>query len=108
MEIVDIPYRPYLPDRSLSQANEAARKARAGGVDRSSELYKVSQQFEAILIKQMLDVMRKTVDKAGLLDGGLAEEFYEDMLYEEYAKIMAESRALGLADMIYQQLQPQA
>ncbi len=39
----------------------------------------------------MLNVMRKTVEKEGLLDGGMSEDIFEDMLYDEYAKKMAET-----------------
>jgi Rod binding domain-containing protein len=106
----------YLPDRSVERSERAAGAARAaaarGGarsakpraVDRSSKLYKVSVEFEAILIKQMLNAMRKSVAKSGLIDGGMAEEFFEDMLYDEYAKKMAGSAGFGLADMIVRQL----
>ncbi len=73
-------------------------------VDKSSELYKASLEFEAIFIKQMLDVMRKTVQKDGLLDGGMSQEIYEDMLYDEYSKKMAESAQFGLAESIYWQV----
>ena len=102
----------YLPDRTIQHtqraAGEASRAAggtgRAAGVDRSSKLYKASVEFEAILIKQMLNAMRKSVPKSGLLDGGMAEEFFEDMLYDEYAKNMAQSAHFGLAQLIVKQL----
>ena len=73
-------------------------------IDKSSKLYKVFQDFEAIIIKQMLNVMRKSVNKTGLMDGGMAEEIFEDMLYDEYAQNMAKSGSFGIADMIYRQL----
>ncbi len=73
-------------------------------VDKNSELYKACQDFESLFIKQMLDVMRKTVSKDGLLDGGMAEDLYQDMLYDEYAKKMAETGQFGLAQMIYNQV----
>jgi peptidoglycan hydrolase FlgJ len=74
-------------------------------IDRTSELYKASQDFEALFIKQMLDVMRKTIHKEDdLLAGGLGQDVYEDMLYGEYAKKMATTAQFGLADMIYRQL----
>ena len=75
-------------------------------VDKSSELYKACLDFEAIFIKQMLNSMRKTVEKSGLLDGGMAEDIFEDMLYDEYAAKMATTANFGLAAMIYGQLQP--
>ena len=73
-------------------------------VDRqNSELYKACQDFEALFIKQMLDVMRKTVHKEDdMLGGGMGQDIYEDMLYDEYAKKMAATAQFGLADMIYQ------
>jgi flagellar protein FlgJ len=49
--------------------------------------------------------MRRTVHKEDdLLGGGLGQDVYEDMLYDEYAKKMAATAQFGLADMIYTQL----
>ena len=73
-------------------------------IDKQSKLYEVCQDFEALFVKQMLDVMRKTVKKSGLLDGGMAEEIFEDMLYDEYALSMSRYARLGLSDMLYKQL----
>jgi Rod binding domain-containing protein len=116
VEIGNIQYQPYLPDRKLpsisrSGASSGFAAARAEGtiggrskIDKSSRLYRVSQEFEAIFIKQMLNVMRKSVSKTGLMDGGMAEEIFEDMLYDEYAQKMAETGSFGIANMIYKQL----
>lgn len=76
-------------------------------VDTSSELYKACLDFESIFIKQMLNVMRKSVQKVGLLDGGLSEDIFEDMLYDEYAKKMAETAQFGLAETMYLQINHQ-
>jgi flagellar protein FlgJ len=76
-------------------------------VDKSSELYKVCLDFEAIFIKQMLNVMRKTVEKNGLLDGGMSEDIFEDMLYDEYANKMAQTAQFGLAETMYLQINHQ-
>ena len=65
---------------------------------------RVCQDFESIFIKQMLNVMRKTVHKTGLTDGGMAEEIFEDMLYDEYALKMAQSSRFGISDMLYKEL----
>jgi flagellar protein FlgJ len=83
-------------------ANAPSRKL---SIDRGSALYKASSDFEALFIKQMLDVMRKTIHKEDdLLGGGLGQDVYEDMLYGEYAKKMASSAQFGLADIIYRQM----
>jgi flagellar protein FlgJ len=73
-------------------------------VDTNSELYKACVDFESLFIKQMLDVMRKTVQKSGLIESGLSEDIFEDMLYEQYAKKMAETAQFGLARTIYEQV----
>jgi flagellar protein FlgJ len=74
-------------------------------IDRGSDLYKACQDFEALFIKQMLDAMRKTVNKADdMLNGGMSQDIFEGMLYDEYAKKMAETAQFGLSDMIYRQV----
>ena len=91
--------------KTYSSQNQHTRvKARAKEVDRGSKLYKACQDFEAIFVKQMLNVMRKTVNKSGLMDGGFAEEVFEDMLYDEYANKMTEHAQFGLSDTLYKQL----
>lgn len=74
-------------------------------IDKTGELYKVCQDFEALLIKQMLDAMRKTVNKSDeARGGGMGQDIFEGMLYDEYAKKMAETAQFGLAEMIYRQV----
>jgi flagellar protein FlgJ len=74
-------------------------------IEKGGELYRACQDFEALFIKQMLDAMRKTVNKSDdLLNGGMSQDIFEGMLYDEYAKKMAETAQFGLADMIYRQV----
>lgn len=73
----------------------------------ADQLRQVAQDFEAIFMKQMLDSMRGTLNSENrLVDTGMAGEFYEDMLYDEYAQIMAKTGGIGLADMIVKQHTP--
>jgi flagellar protein FlgJ len=75
-------------------------------IDRNSELYKACLDFESIFIKQMLDVMRKTVNKQDdLMGNGMGQGVFEDMLYDEYAKKMAQTAQFGLAETIYRQVE---
>jgi flagellar protein FlgJ len=84
---------------------DGARAAGRGAIDRKGELYKACQDFEAIFVKQMLDSMRKTVNKADdMLGGGTGQDVFEGMLYDEYAKKMSQTASFGLADMIYRQV----
>jgi flagellar protein FlgJ len=68
-----------------------------------SKLKDACRDFEAIFIKQMLDSMRKTVQKTGLIDGGMAENIFEDFLYDEYSKVMAKTGSFGIQDLLYRQ-----
>lgn len=81
-----------------------ARIAPNRPIDRSSELYKQCREFESLFVNMMLKEMRKTVDKSGLLDGGQAEDIFQDMLYDEYAKDMTRAASFGLSDQVYLQL----
>lgn len=85
-------------------------KASAGGAGfraENKELYKACSEFEAMFIKQMLDSMRKTVERTSLTDSQTdttGRDFFEDMLYDNYSKKMAETANLGIAKMMYLQL----
>lgn len=68
------------------------------------KLWDVAVEFEAIFIKQMLDSMKKTVNKEKLIDGGMTEDIFEDMLYEQRSISMAKNGSMGLAKTIYNQL----
>jgi len=73
--------------------------------DDEARLREVASDFEAIFIKQMLDSMRDTLNPDNrLVDTGMAGEIYDDMLYDEYARIMAKTGGIGLADLIVKQL----
>ncbi len=67
------------------------------------KLKEACRQFEAIFVKQMLNSMRDTVSKNGLIDGGFSEEIFEDMLYDRYAEKMTKTAGFGIADMLYKQ-----
>ncbi len=69
-----------------------------------AQLKEACKEFESLLLEQMLKSMRKTVNKTGLIKGGMAEDIFEDMLYEKYAEKMSNTANLGFSDMLYRQL----
>lgn len=75
-----------------------------GKVDKNSQLYKACEDFQAVFIKQMLDVMRKTVEKSDLVEHNQGEDIFEDMLYEQYSKNMSKTAGFDLADTMYRQM----
>lgn len=64
----------------------------------------VAQQFEAQFISQMLQNMFSTVDSKNALGGGEAEEYYRDMLVDEYGKVIARSGGIGVADHVKREM----
>jgi len=74
------------------------------GLKRDQEIHQVAVKFESIFLKELLKIMRKTVPKSGFLNGGWTEEFYWDMLNQELSDCMARAGGIGLAKMIYQQM----
>lgn len=82
-----------------------ARLSPNAPIDRSSKLYEQCREFEGLFVEMMLKEMRGTLNKENdILDGGQAEEIFEDMLYQEYAKGMTKSTNFGLADKVYLEL----
>jgi flagellar protein FlgJ len=64
----------------------------------------VATEFEVLFAKQMLDSMRATLNtEDDMFHGGMAQDIFEDMLYEEYARMMAKTGSLGVGDIIYNQ-----
>lgn len=68
------------------------------------KLKKACSDLEAVFLNMMFKQMRNTVQKSDFLNGGYAEEMYEDMLYEKYAEEISKGRGTGLGDMLYEQL----
>ncbi len=65
------------------------------------KLFDASVEFESMFVKLMLNQMRKTVEKQNMIHGGYAEDIFEDMLYDEYAKEISKNESLGIAEQIY-------
>jgi flagellar protein FlgJ len=68
------------------------------------ELLDICYEMESIFIGNMLKSMRKTINETDFFGKSLAKDIFRDMLYDEYAKVMARSDQLGLARQIYDQL----
>ena len=92
MEIKGQPPIGFKKDSSLSDTNKEAK------------LQKACKDFEAILLKQMITAMRKSVPKGGLFEEGYADEMYQSMHDDELAKNMAHGKGTGIADILYDQL----
>lgn len=65
---------------------------------------KVSQQFEGVLISQMLNDMFAGVKTDGMFGGGPGEEMFRSLMIDEYGKQVAAQGGLGLADTVTREL----
>lgn len=68
------------------------------------KLFDASVEFESVFVKMMLKEMKNSIHKEKLIDGGYAEEIFEDMLYDEYSKDISKNESLGMAETIYKQM----
>ncbi len=66
------------------------------------KLKKACEDFESIFISKMLKVMRQSIPKTGLLDGGSQQDMYLSLFDEELSKSMAKKGGMGLGKILYQ------
>jgi flagellar protein FlgJ len=80
------------------------REKFTSNVKEDADLKQAARDFESLFIHKMLQTMRKTIPENSLLDGGLVEDIYTDMLDQQIARAAAERESLGIAAMIYEQM----
>ena len=90
-----------VPTISLKDTTPAADTVK------EAKLRKSCKDFEAIIIKQMLTTMRKSVPKSGLFNNSFSDDIYQSMSDEELAKNLAHTKGMGLGDVLYRQLSGQ-
>jgi len=88
-----------------AQLHAAPGHAIAAGKDKDPALWKVSRQFEAIFVQQMMSEMRKTVQKSDFIPNGFAEDVHGSMMDEAIAQASVRHHSFGIADNIYRQLE---
>jgi flagellar protein FlgJ len=98
-------------ERTARARNEADQDSKTGvsgsgktEIDKTDELYQLCLELETFLVKNLLNGMRNTIQKSGLVDDSYAGKMYEDMLYDEYAKDFTKNANFGLAEQAYRQL----
>ena len=64
----------------------------------------VMQNFEALLLEQMLKEMQATVPESGLFGRNRGQEIFNELLHGEYAELMERRGGIGLADFILEKM----
>ncbi|MDC7219361.1 MAG: rod-binding protein [Spirochaetales bacterium] len=72
-----------------------------------AEMKEACDDFEAIFIKMMLDAMKDTVPESSLIKKNQGEEYFEDMLYDDYAETMSKTDSFGISEAMFRQMTAQ-
>lgn len=70
-------------------------------------LLEVCYEMESIFIGNLLKAMRSTVEESDFFGKSIAKDIFRDMLYDEYAKLMARTDQFGISRQIYDHLREQ-
>jgi Rod binding domain-containing protein len=66
------------------------------------QIKEAAQDFEAFFLSQMLQPMFDTVQTDEMFGGGEGEEMWKSMMVDEYAKQIAKSGGVGVAEQVMQ------
>jgi len=72
--------------------------------DPAKALDKVCKEFETLFANQLLKTMKESMPE-GFLEESMADDIYKDMFYQEIAKNIGQSGALGIASMLKRHIQ---
>src|ERR1700733_13323361 len=73
--------------------------------ERDQKMMEAAKSFENQFIRQMISEMRKTVPKDEVVPETMADDIFKNQLDDQYADTWTEKGGIGLADVIYEQLQ---
>lgn len=100
--------QPLAEPKSLSlterQGLKGAKSLKSSGTTDPAKLKEACNQFEGLMIHQMLKGMRQTINQTGLIGGSNAENMWRDLQDQALSDEAARSGGLGLSDMLYRQL----
>jgi len=78
----------------------------AANIREGASLEKAAQEFEAILVTQMLQVMRESVNSSGLFEDAPGKDLYMGMMDQEVARALVDQGGgFGLAQHIRRALE---
>lgn len=86
-----------------SQKMQTLREKMARGGS-EEEIDRVSREFEAVFISEMMRPMFDGLEIDPMFGGGKGEEIFRSMMVDEYGKTMANAGGVGLADYIKAEL----
>lgn len=92
----------------LAQANNALAASRslpnAHHAHDIRQARKVSREFEAVFLGQMLQPMFANINAEAPFGGSPSEKMWRTMQVDEYGKAIAKAGGIGLADAVFKQI----
>jgi Rod binding domain-containing protein len=87
------------------QAGAAKPSGNAGDSTANREsVQRISQEFEALFLSEMLAPVFESVDTDGLFGGGQSEKIVRSMMVDEYGKSIAQAGGVGIADAVQREI----
>lgn len=71
---------------------------------RRAELARAATMMEGLFLRQLFQAMRATIPEGGLLQGGMGQRMFEEMLDGAIADEAAQTRSIGLAELLEEHL----
>ena len=84
-------------------AQSLQRSAQTAGANQSA-IDDAAQEFEAVMLTTMLKPIFEGIETPEPFGGGHGEQMWQGMLVEEYAKEIAASGGIGIADQVRREL----
>ncbi len=97
-----------LADTVNSVSRSAKPVSQGSGEDsKDRELRDACKDFEAILLRQLLSTMRKSIPKSEFFGNSHARDMYQSLQDEALADQLTSGRGTGLGEVLYRQLSGQ-
>lgn len=65
---------------------------------------RAAQEFESVFLTAFIEQMQSEIDTDGPFGGGHAEKIYRSMMADQYARSIAQSGGVGIADQVYAEI----
>lgn len=93
--------------KKATDSTATSLQSKLSGVDSATatdeELMEVCKEFEAYLVEKVFDQMKDALTDSEEEEGDYLT-YFGDMMYQEYAKQIAENGELGLAQHLYESM----
>jgi len=65
---------------------------------------RAAQEFESVFLTAFIEQMQSDIDTDGPFGGGPGEKIYRSMMAEQYARSIAQSGGVGIAEQVYTEI----